>query len=98
EVYYKSIREVAERLRRVSSIDEEFSEQLNGVATSLDKIVELSDLAAEDLVDLLKYALSLLSDVRRAKGRAELDKEALLFENILLKSKVISFLCQRLSG
>lgn len=98
EIYYKSVKEVAERLRRASSIDGEFSEQLNEISISLDKITELNDLTAGDLIDLLNYALSLLSDVKRVKGRVDLDKEALLFENILLKSKIISFLCQRIDS
>ncbi|MEM4581107.1 MAG: hypothetical protein QW092_01930, partial [Candidatus Korarchaeum sp.] len=68
------------------------------VAISLDKITELSGLTAGDLIDLLNYALSLLSDVKRVRSRVDLDKEALLFENISLKSKIISFLCQRVGS
>ncbi|MEM0017292.1 MAG: hypothetical protein QXJ48_04690 [Candidatus Korarchaeum sp.] len=98
EIYHKSIREAAERLRRASSIDREFSERLDEVAISLDKITELSGLTAGDLIDLLNYALSLLSDVKRVRSRVDLDKEALLFENISLKSKIISFLCQRVGS
>lgn len=98
ELYYELIKEIAERLRRASSFDEEFSERLGEVSISLDRVAELRYLTARDLIDLLKYALSLLSDVKRAKRRAELDKEALLFENILLKSKIISFLCRKVNG
>ena len=97
EVYSKTLKEAAERLRRASNVDEDFSEQLSELAASLDKIAELRGLMAGDLIDLLNYALSMLSDMRRVKGRVDLDKESLVFENILLKSKVISFLCQRIS-
>lgn len=97
EIYSKPLKEAAERLRRICSIDDEFSGQLSEVATSLDRIAGLpGGLTAGDLIDLLSYALSLLSDVRRARGGVELDKESLILENIILKSKLVSLICQKI--
>jgi hypothetical protein len=96
EIYSKTINEAVERLRRASDSDEEFSEQLKDAANSLERIVEIMrELRAGDLLDLLNYTLSMLSDIKRTKMRLDLEKNSLIFENILLKSKIVSLLCSR---
>ncbi|GEM_PF-1299216 len=98
EIYSKTISEAVERLRRASDFDEEFSDQLKEAANSLERIVEiLRELRAGDLLDLLNYTLSMLSDIKRTRMKLDLDKNSLIFENILLKSKIVSLLCSKLN-
>ncbi|MCC6028839.1 MAG: hypothetical protein LM591_01685 [Candidatus Korarchaeum sp.] len=96
EIYSGILNEAVERLRRASDFDEEFSDQLKETASSLERMIEiLRELRAGDLLDLLNYTLSMLSDIKRTKMRLDLDKNSLIFENILLKSKIISLLCSK---
>jgi len=98
EIYSKTISEAVERLRRASDFEEEFSDQLKEAANSLERIIDmLRELRAGDLLDLLNYTLSMLSDIKRTNMGLDLDKNSLIFENILLKSKIVSLLCSKLN-
>lgn len=93
ELYSGTIREAAERLRK-SAGDDDISEQIRGLAQSLERIAELTHkIRYSELKELLEYAISLLSDLRRSRAAAEIDKDSLLRENVILKSKIISLLC-----
>ncbi len=98
EIYSKTISEAVERLRRASDFEEEFSDQLKEAANSLERIIDmLRELRAGDLLDLLNYTLSMLSDIKRTNMGLDLDKNSLIFENILLKSKIVSLLCSKIN-
>ena len=95
KLYSETIREVAERLRRFA--EEGLSEQLKSLTSSLDKVADLmTEMKYGELEEILKYALSLLSDLKRTRASVKLDEESLLRENLLLKSKIISLLCEKL--
>ncbi len=93
KAYIDVLDRVLERLRDVAA---ELSE-LRPIIKGLDNIrsILMQRPTADDLYHLISYSISSLSDLERLLVEGAPESEVLLWENILLKSELISALCRK---
>ncbi len=84
---------VIERLHKVSVDLNEVEPVLKGLE-NIRSLLEQSPIA-DDLYHLISYSVSSLSDLRRLIAEETSESKILLWENILLKSELISVLCRK---
>ncbi len=91
--YAEVLDRVIERLRKISADLGELEPILRGLE-NIRSLLEQRPVA-DDLYHLISYSVSSLSDLRRLVAEDTSESKVLLWENILLKSELISVMCRK---
>ncbi len=91
---------IDQAIGRLNNIIEEYRDLSNPLRSITDGLSRLKAILDErvpscELTELLSYSLSALSDVKRLIRGGEFDNKGIIWENILLKTKIIALLCRK---
>ncbi len=99
-IYVDMINRIIRKLEALVNDARDYKPLLEQILDGFSKLVEIisEGIMAEELAILLSYSLSSISDIRRLVQTRNLDVNTILWENILLKSMILSFLCDKYRG
>ncbi len=99
-IYVDMINQVIKKLEALINDTRDYKPLLEQVLNGFSKLVVIMSegIVAEELASLLSYSLSSISDLRRLMQARNLDTNTVLWENILLKSTILSLLCEKYRG
>ncbi len=99
-IYADMIKQVMGKMEIIVSNARDYKSVLEPILNGFSKLISIMNegITAGDLIDLLSYPLSAISDVKRLMQAKNLDTDSILWENILLKSRIFSLLCRKYEG
>ncbi len=96
-IYVSMIEQAMRKMKTIISDAHDYKSVLEPILNGFSKLIVIINegITAGDLVNLLSYPLSAISDVRHPMQSKNLDVDFILWENALLKSRIFSLLCRK---